>query len=124
MRFPVVILIITLLLTSCTLEPIDLENEIECSPMGFVGDWQYQSTNGTVLDSIPDISIRLSDDLDIGDILVDSLYYLDVKASAGCTAGEVSGLLDLTFELRPNNTLIKRTGVLLFFGSTEVYKRQ
>lgn len=124
MRLTAIILIITLSFTSCLQEPIDLENHVECSPEAFVGVWEYQSTNGTVLDSIPDITISLAENREDADIFVDSLLYYDVRSYPGCTAGDVSGLLDLTYELKSNNELVRKSSFLVVFGGTDLYTRK
>jgi hypothetical protein len=109
-------------ITNCTIQPTHLDNNIECTPSNFVGEWKYQSTNGVILDSIPDITITLSDDVIFGDIQIDGQYYF-VKSISSCIAGDQSGILDQTYELISNDELVKRTTVLVAFGSTNLYKR-
>lgn len=105
------------------MEPVEPDDNLDCQTSSFVGIWVYQSTNGTVLDSIPDIEIRLSDDERRGDLLLDGRY-TDIKTVSGCQLGEVSGLLDVTYELVSENTLHKKSTAFLLFGSTTEYKRQ
>lgn len=108
---------------ACVVEPVGTNEDIDCQTSSFVGIWEYQSTNGTVLDSIPDIEIKLSDDPSRGDLMLDGRY-TDIKTLSGCMLGEVSGLLDVRYELVSENTLHKRSTAFLLFGSITEYKRQ
>ena len=119
----IIIAIVTISLFSCNVEPTELENEVNCIPASFVGQWEYQSTNGVELDSIPDIEIQLSDDEMRGELLIDGRYS-NVKSVTGCTSGDISGLLDVVYELKSIDELYKRTTAFVLFGSTSVYKRE
>ena len=114
---------IMIFISSCATDPVDLDNDVDCSADSFVGLWKYQSTNGVVLDSMPDIEIIKTDDESRGDIIIDGVYY-DIKPALGCTAGEVSGLIDVTYELVSDNELHKKTTTLVIFGSTSIYMKK
>lgn len=109
--------------SACAIDSVNLKNEVDCVATSFVGTWEYQSTNGVVLDSITDIEITLSDDKSSGDIKINGLY-LRIKSALGCTAGEVSGLLDESYELQSDSELHKRTTALVIFGSVSIYKKE
>ncbi|MEZ4960089.1 MAG: hypothetical protein R2830_09780 [Saprospiraceae bacterium] len=123
MRYIVLLIIAFPFLPGCVQEPVDIDNAIECIPDSFVGVWEYQSTDGIVLDSIPDIIIELSNAEKQGDLLINGRYHY-INTVAGCTAGDASSLLNVTYELSSTDELHKRTNVLLFFGSTDVFKRK
>lgn len=117
------LLLVALGLTACVVEPPEVDPDVDCQPSSFIGIWEYQSTNGTVLDSIPDIEIKLSDDARRGDLMLNGRY-TNIKTLSGCMLGEVSGLLDVRYELVSENTLHKRSTAFLLFGSITEYKRQ
>lgn len=109
-------------LSSCVIESSDLTNDVKCTPEAFVGVWEYQSTGNIVKDSVPDIVITLSDD-PTRDIQINSTYHY-VKAVGNCTSGDLSGLLDVTYELVNADELHRRNSVFIFFGSVDIYKRK
>ena len=122
MKYLIIIFIAFWILTGCIAEPLDIHNEVECLPSSFVGKWEYQSTDGVVLDSIPDIMIELSDE-ERSDLQIDGLHY-NVKSLSSCTAGDLSGFLDVTYELKSGDELLKRTTIFLVLGFTSIYKRK
>lgn len=80
---------------SCLIEPVDLDNDVNCVTSSFVGHWRYHSANGAVLDSMPDIEMIKIEDESCGDKIIDGRYF-DIKSALGCTVGEASVLLDET----------------------------
>lgn len=116
-------ILVTLFFLSCFQEPIDLENEVECIVENFVGSWEYVSTDGVRLDSIPDLEIILSNDPKQGDVQINKTYW-SVDSSVGCKLGKNTRLLDTTYELRTINEIRKRNSVLLIFGRTDIYRRK
>lgn len=118
--FLIVVIVTT---TSCYIDPIELDDDFDCVADYWVGNWEYQSTNDVVLDSIPDLEIIISNDQLMGDIIINNQYF-NIKTIAGCTAGERSPLLDITYELKNENELHRKSSAFIFFGLVSIYKRE
>lgn len=108
---------------SCVLDPIENDNILECEVDSFIGEWEYHSTDGVVLDSIPDLLIELSDNDLLGDILINE-NYLNIKTIQGCTAGNFSGIIDINYELISSDQISRRASYFYAFGSTDLYTKK
>jgi len=125
MKYQILILTMVSLLTiGCLVEPVDIYNDIECTPEAFVGEWEFISTEFINSDTIPNIIIELADEEDkqFGKILIDGRLF-HVNATAGCETLAGSALADIAYELTSEDELIKKIRVLAVFGSASRYRR-
>lgn len=114
-----------LIITSCIVEPYDIDSEVDCVPESFVGEWVYVPKRPN--DTLPKANIiielsteeddRLDQPLKIGNI------FYRINKTGACTIGETTGLVDGTFELKSEDELIERLTVFALFGSTYHYRR-
>lgn len=105
-------------------EPIEPIEELVCEAESFVGIWKYQSTNnGTVLDSLPDITITLATTDD--HILIDSLFHREIHSSFSCQAGKEANVFGgNVLELYSKDVLLEHSRILFALMLTHKYVRE